>query len=544
MIQFAHVTMTSISSSFSECFSAKSYISGDSLKNQLSLHLLPFERLDKIANENLCKMYLPGKIVVTQIHYDDMSFPRTGDAEVNFIYQFNQEIVVAFQLSPTDYAHIIDKQNAMYELWYDVNLVKVNNSVNTISHTKYNGTNCFQKLELEYTMYGDMDVHVLPNSCAVKVDPSLQVYVEFQEGLVNSQIPIYPCVSDCDPAEFQLSQTDFSLTKLYRVKKTPATETQLASFYAHFIENRRIHISMNLKFPKNSFFVVVSRNFDNIFAKDTWGCKTNDVHLDAFTILNPNLVSIQFRDSLTNKLKCNTLDAVQVKIDVYVYDQKYSARYEKQYSIEEFNQNIGIQFNNTVESIKLRENYNVDLSKTVVVVSYLNSTGDILWEIISYHFAYIGCVSRATLHLYNDQTCLNFSFDSHGQCVIQNIPSTGKNTLGIYYVEDNISHSLGFYRFNYEIDYKILHHSVCFVCDQYIPDVTYAKQSCVENQQFTKEKIKSSIIGFGIVTKFEFIILESVVTEYQNFFVYFAVVSVSLLIFVGVFTLVLIYKLS
>ncbi|CAL6017176.1 Conserved_hypothetical protein [Hexamita inflata] len=542
MIILGHVLLTSISSSFSECFSAKSYISGDSLKNQLSLYLLPFERLDKITNENLCKMYLPGKIVVTQIHYEDMSFPKPGDAEVNFIYQFNQEIVVTFQLSPTDYTHIIDKQNAMYELWYDVNLVKVNNSVNTISHTKYNGTNCFQKLELEYTMYGDMDVRVLPNSCAVKVDPSLQVYVEFQEGLVNSQIPIYPCVSDCDPAEFQLSQTDFSLTKLYRVKKTPATETQLASFYSHFIENRRIQISLNLKFDTNGIFTVISRNIDNLIAKDTWGCKINDVHLGVYTVLNPNLVSIQFRDSLTNQLKCNTLDAVKVKIDVYVYDQTYSTRYQKQFNIDKFNQEIGIQFNNTAESIKLRENYNVNLSKTVISVSYLNQNGDILWEIISYSLAYIGCVSRATLHLFSNQTCLNYMLDSHNQCVIQKVPVSGKNTLGIYYEENNVSHSLGFYRFHYAIDYSVLNQSVCFVCDQYINDIVYARPTCQENQQLTKQKIKSA--GFGIVSMFEFIVLENVVAEYQTSSAVLIIVAVSLFISVGVVVFVFIYKLD
>ncbi|CAL6011728.1 Hypothetical_protein [Hexamita inflata] len=62
------------------------------------------------------------------------------------------------------------------------------------------------------------------------------------------------------------------------------------------------------------------------------------------------------------------------------------------------------------------------------------------------------------------------------------VPVTGKNTLDIYYEENNVSHSLGFYRFHYAMN------SLYYV---------YARPICKENQQLTKQKIKSA--GFGIV---------------------------------------------
>ncbi|CAL6053138.1 Hypothetical_protein [Hexamita inflata] len=65
--------------SFSQCFSTLSYVNGNDLTKQLSLHLIPFEILNLITEENLCKIYLPGKTVVTQIHFDDVSFFRKQD---------------------------------------------------------------------------------------------------------------------------------------------------------------------------------------------------------------------------------------------------------------------------------------------------------------------------------------------------------------------------------------------------------------------------------------------------------------------------------
>ncbi|CAL6093232.1 Conserved_hypothetical protein [Hexamita inflata] len=519
----ASIVAISVSSSFSECFSAKSYINGNSVTNQLNLHLLPFERLDKITSENLCKMYLPGKVVVAQIHYDDMSFPRPGDAEVNFLYQFNQEIVVSFTLTPADYLHIMDKQNAMYELWYDVNLVKVNNSVNTIEHTKYNGTNCFQKVEILYTIYGDIDIKVAPNSCSVAIDPNLQVYLEFQEGLQNNQLPVYPCASNCAPNEYQASSTDFSQITLYRVKQSPSIAPALQSFYSHFIENRNISITFNLRFNSHGLYSVISRPLDKFLANDTWGCM--EVHVVLASTLNPNSFFMQYRDSLTNKLVCDTQDAVKVKIDIQIWDMKNKIRLQREYKIEDFNEEVGSTFENTPELVKLRQDFDVLISKTIIVVSYLNADGRILWEIITYEQAYIGCVSRATLHLYEDKNCLKYAFDDHPQCLMQFINATDKNTLGLFYKENGKTQSLGFYRFHYPIDYKVLYQGVCFVCDQFIDDTTYVKPTCRENQEYTKKVLKTATIGLGIISSYESIILNTVVAEYQTVFVPFVVCS-------------------
>ncbi|CAL6042495.1 Conserved_hypothetical protein [Hexamita inflata] len=519
MLQLLYSIQASVSSSFSECFSVKSYINGNSVTNQLNLHLLPFERLDKITSENLCKMYLPGKVVVAQIHYDDTSFPRPGDAEVNFLYQFNQEIVVSFTLTPADYLHIMDKQNAMYELWYDVNLVKVNNSVNTIEHTKYNGTNCFQKVEILYTIYGDIDIKVAPNSCSVAIDPNLQVYLEFQEGLQNNQLPVYPCTINCASNEFQASSTDFSQITLYRVKQSPSIASALQSFYSHFIENRNISITFNLKFESNGLYSVISRPLDKFLANDTLGCLTNDVHLVLASTLNPNNYFMQFRDSLTNKMTCDTLAATSVNIDVQIWDANSKTRLQKTFDIADFNEEIGVTFETSAELKQLRQNYDITITKTIIAVSYLDADQNIIWEIVTYDKAYIGCVSRVTLHLHEKKNCLEYTFDDHSQCIIQQLAAADKNTLGIFYTESGKTHSLGFYRFHYPIDYTQLQQTICFVCDEFITDITYIKPTCEQNQEFTKKKLKTVEIGFGIISKFESIILKTVVTEYKTVFV-------------------------
>ncbi|CAL6093202.1 Conserved_hypothetical protein [Hexamita inflata] len=514
----------SVSSSFSECFSAKSYLSGNPVTNQLSLHLLPFERLDKITSENLCKMYLPGKVVVTQIHYDDMSFPRPGDAEVNFLYQFNQEIVVTFTLLQADYLHIIDKQNAMYELWYDVNLVKVNNSINSIEHTKYNGTGCFSYVTMTYTIYGDIDLSVTANNCNVAINVNLQVYLEFQDGIANSQIPIYPCTSGCTATEYKTTSTNFKTINLYRIKKTPANADLLSTFYERFIENRRITTSLNMKFLSSSIYNVISRQIDKYNAKDTWGCKNNgtqtDSHLFIGSTINPHNAFIQFRESFTNKMFCDTKNAITVRVDVQLFDLETTFRQVKLIPLQEFNNQIGITFEMTKELTKLRDNYNPLYTKRFVTVSYLDENNKILWELVSYSKAFVGCIQRATVHLYQNKNCFIYDFDDNKICQGQKLTATNLNSLGIFYTENGITESLGYYKFNYAINYTDTHQEVCFVCDEYKVDKinTYARGSCKENQELTKQKLKTATVGFGMISAYESIILTSVVAEYENIY--------------------------
>ncbi|CAL6097828.1 Conserved_hypothetical protein [Hexamita inflata] len=528
--------------SFSQCFSTLSYVNGNDLTKQLSLHLIPFEILDLITEENLCKIYLPGKTVVTQIHFDDVSFPKAGQVQAKFTYKYNQEIVVTFQLSPADYDHVMDKEHAMYELWYDVNLVKVNNSVNTIQRTRYNGTNCFQKVQMEYTVYGDIDINVIANNCDVKIDPALQVYLEFQSGLSNEKIPILPCTVGCSLSEYQTSSTLFNTITIYMIKKTAAIAAQLASFYEKFVENRRIRITMNLKFDTNGINTVITKELDNILAKDTHNCKTHDTHLSLFAVLNSDSVQLQYRDSFINRLECDLPGVVSARVDLYLYDNANSLRIQETYEIEAFNENVGVAFKNIEESNTLRFNHDDAASKTIMVVSYLNSSGQIIYDLIVYNDPfYVACVNRAVLHLHKSESCIDYYFENIPKCVSNLVKPTEKNNLGVFYQENKKTHSLGLYKFHRVVDYSLLRQQLCFVCDEYVADTIYAKQTCKENQAFTKEKIKSAEIGFAIISKYEFIIFKAVIAEYQNNFTIF-IVTMSLFAIVIAVSILLLQK--
>ncbi|CAL6020619.1 Conserved_hypothetical protein [Hexamita inflata] len=509
---FVQIFMISVSSSFSECFSAKSHISGNDVTYQLNLHLIPFEKVSQITDENLCKMYLPGKIVVAFIHYDDISFPVPGGDEVNFIYKFNQEIIVTFKLSPANYAHVQDKQNAMYELWYDVNLVKVNNSVNTIEHTKYNGTGCFQNIQLEYTMYGDIDVLVAANSCNVPISANLQVYVEFQDGLTNSQLPIYPCTVNCDSTEFQLASPSFNQIHIYRITKTALNADLLQSFYNNFVNNRRIKVSLNLKFNTNGIFTIISKEVDSYTAHDILNCKPDPV-LNLFAVLNPDSVQIQFRDAFPNKLNCQMPGVVSVRADLFLFDSIVSERLQKNYIITDFNENIGVTFGTTANTDKLRKS----AGKTIMVVSYLNINEEILYELIIYNDPfYVACVKRAQVHLYESQFCVVYQLDSSQQCIGNIIQENEKNTLGMYVQEKGKTKQLGLYKLHTVVDYSKEKQTVCFTCDEFVNNTVYAKQTCAENQAYTKEVLKREQIQFAVISKYEFITFKSVIAEYKN----------------------------
>ncbi|CAL6069400.1 Conserved_hypothetical protein [Hexamita inflata] len=518
--------------SYSDCFSPRSYINGDEVTSQLYLHLLPFEALDLVVSENLCKSYLPGKIVVAQIHFDDISFP-TSSPQVKFTYIYNKEIIVSFQLSPTDYAHVMDKDSAMYELWYDVNLIKVNNSVGSIILTKYNGTNCFQKLELVYSINGDMDVNIVPNQCEVKLT---NVYIEFQEGLVNRQLPIYPCTSGCATDEFQLTSANFDQIKKYKVRKS-GIENQIQSFYQHFVENRNIRISFNLKFDTNGIDTVITRVFDNIIANDTLGCKTNDANLILYGVLNPFSVQIQVRESFKSQLICDMTGIVSVKAELYLWDDKISERVHKTLSIDEYNNQVGMAFKNTPKTDALRNNYN-NFSKATIVFSFMDINSVIKYEMLKYKDKiYLACVQRASLHLYKDYSCIDYYFDNTSICTGNIISGTGKNQIAIFYQDNGITESLGQFKFTQLVDYGKLKQRVCFTCEHYFLDTVdkYYDSTCQNNLKQAKIMLKKVQIGFVINSKFEFIIFHTTVVEYINIYIplTIAVISVTLLTFVA-----------
>ncbi|CAL6020357.1 Conserved_hypothetical protein [Hexamita inflata] len=503
--------MSSIPSSYSDCYSAKSFLNINSLTNQLELHLIPFERLERIQNENLCKMYFPGKLVIVQIHFDDISFPKAG-TEVNFIYQFNQGIVITFQLTQMDYLHIADKQNAMYELWYDVNLVKVNNSINSIHLIKFDGNECFTYIDMVYTIYENITINVIPNMCQVKYDNTLEVYLEFQDNNINNQIRIYPCQSNCDPNEFKISSTNFQEITIYKIHKSDLIATQLSSFYKNFIHNRLIPISFNIKYKVNGSYTIISKSFDNKTARDTWGC-TSDPHLILASTLNPNNLFIQFRDSLENKMTCDTKQATTVVIDDYIWDDEISYRVQRSLPISEFNQQVGVTFDTSEALKRLRSRYSSKTMSLTVISFIFDST--ILWEISCFDIAYLGCISKATLHLYSSNMCISYQFDNSPLCVNQFLSSSSKNTFGLFYAQNGIN-QLWFFRFNYEINYSVTTQNFFFNCSMYLYE---EEKNCKIGMETAKNKLKEGPIGFGIISKFESIVFWTTVSEYRGIYI-------------------------
>ncbi|CAL6116009.1 Conserved_hypothetical protein [Hexamita inflata] len=509
--------LTSVSSSFSECFSAKSYLSGNSISYELTLNLLPFERLNLITEQNLCQMYLPGKTVVVQLHFDDISFPTAGQ-EIIFEYKFNEPIDVTFKLSKDEYKQIYPKENAMYELWYDVNLVKVNSSVNTITHTKYNGTNCYKDIDLTYTIYENIQINVNSSNCDVKLDLFTQVYIEYQVNNTIEQIPILPCINDCDPAEYMITSTNYKKIKMFNVLSTVNSKDHMSNFFTNFINNRRIPIYFVIKYQINGVFAIITQKIYNYYSVDTLRCTIDDSIFSLAGTLNPHNLHMQYRYTSLNQLNCDTQGVTKVKIDIYIFDQITSYRGNQVLPLNEFNNNIGATFEINNELTTLRNNFSEEETTSIIVVSYLDEDGQIIWESIQVDRAYIGCISKATMHLYRNQTCIRYQFDNNLICSNYYLNATDLNSIGIFYEECGVSHSLGYYIFYQAINYSISDQTMCFICDDFVDNDTYAKKTCEENQRFTKEKLKTATVGFGIISNYESILLKTVVSEYYGVF--------------------------
>ncbi|CAL6092993.1 Conserved_hypothetical protein [Hexamita inflata] len=492
-----NILTTSTSSSFSECFSAKSYLSGNSISYELTLNLLPFERLNLITEQNLCQMYLPGKTVVVQLHFDDISFPTAGQ-EISFVYKFNESIKVSFKLSPTDYSHIYSKQNAMYELWYDVNLRR---------------------------------------TCVVPLNSDSEVFIEYQVNGSVEQIPFQPCTNDCDPDEYTDVSTSYDQIYIYNILYSNSNQDVISKFYSNFINDRRIPIYFVIKYRINGMISTITQRIYYYYAVDTLGCTVDDNYFFLCGTLNDHELYMQYRYSSLNKLNCDTLGATKVKIDIYIYDKLTSYRGNQILPLDEFNNNIGATFNTNKELTLLRNNFNEYVTTATIVVSYLDDSDNIIWETIQVDRAYIGCISKATMHLYSNQTCISYQFDNNQICSSYYLGEQDFNSLGIFYQEKGVTHLLGYYLFHQAINYSISDQTMCFVCDDFVDSDTYAKKSCEENQFLTKQKLKTVTVGFGIISNYESILLKTVVSEYYGVFTPFIAVCGAVFIIVLIIVL-------
>ncbi|CAL6048530.1 Conserved_hypothetical protein [Hexamita inflata] len=518
---FISITLLVSSDSFTECFSSASYIKGDYVNNILYLHLLPFEELNLITVNNLCQNYLPGKNVIASLYFNDIYFPLDAEPLHIFKYVYNKEIILEFQLSQANYLHIVDKQNAMYQLMYDVDLIKVNNSVNSIQHTMYNGTNCFSSIYMSYTIYGDIQFNVAPNDCQVVFDANLEVYFEYNYEGVNHQITIPPCSSNCEASEYQTSSTTFNAISIYNMKKTVANTQQFVDFYEDFINNRILDMTLNLKTTLNSMYQNIEISIQDKRANDVWSCMPNDQAnatywgLYLYTLLNPDGLFIQIRDTLQNIFKCDTSATHHVVLDHYMMEGNVVNRQKQTIDMYTFSQAVGIQFESNAEYLDFRTNVFVNTSTmSLIVLSFCAEDGTILYEISQYGIAYLGCLAKEILHVYDSSFCVDlFVEDIHG-CKSQLQHINERNHASIYYVQNTKFHFLGFFNFNNAMNYSTYEMQICFDCDQFDPTLDSEGMTCEKNIEILKSKFGTSAkIGFFYDNNFDIMQSHNVISE-------------------------------
>ncbi|CAL5984103.1 Conserved_hypothetical protein [Hexamita inflata] len=491
IVQTLNIVMT-------DCYSTKSYLRGNPATLQLVLHLLPFESIVLVTDGNMCQSYLPGKNVNVKLHYEDISFPSSG-VPITFKYAYNVEQTVVFQLSQADYDHILDFQDAMYELWFDTNFVNVNNSIDTISHTKQNGTGCFQSLYMEYTIYSDIVFNVVPNICQVVFDGSLVVSLEYALNGALMEIVIEPCQSGCEPTEFQTASSDFSLIRKYKLKVTPGTEAVMQIFYEQYVQNRLIDMHLKLVYNDNGIDSVIYKQIEDKRAVDTWGCRANDYYFFQRATLNPSNLFVQFRLNQMNKMLCSTQAATSVLVDIYLISQN-EVRLQQNISLSVFNAQIGVEFSLTEQLKQIRFNSS---AMSLLVFSFVN--GDqILYEISVYKSIKFGCVRSALLQIYTNKICLRILYEQSEMCKSKTLSKTESNLLSVNIQNEE---SLGLYNFQHEIKYSDVYSLHCFECAEYINSsvsrIPYKGQTCAENQQIMRQMAAKGKITYGIFTLLE-----------------------------------------
>ncbi|CAL6030512.1 Conserved_hypothetical protein [Hexamita inflata] len=531
---------------FKSCFSPKSYVRGNTQTFELTLHLLPFDHIDQIVEYNQCKTALDKMNVQVFLHYDTISFPKPADQQIFFKYKYNTEQQVTFKLTSADYNAIIYKRTAVFELRYDITYVIVNGSVSVIEHTKYNGTGCFSTIAMKYNIYGDIDILTNPNNCNVDFAAGVQISFIYTSGSQNKEMPIYSCTTGCVDGEYNATSLIFQDIKTYRVKKTPALATEFAEFYEEFVKNRLIKMSFNIKFNTNGVDTTITQFIDNKTAVDSWGCVANDPQtptyfgLTLFTQSNPDGLFVQIRDSLKNALLCDTSPASKVNVDAYMMQGTTVIRQQKTIPMATFNETVGVQFENTAEYQNFRDKIFVtDQTQSLIVVSFVDANGLILYEICTYTPAFMGCVAKQDIQIFNSELCTTFKFETRADCKARYLPPNRINHVSVYFTENEKFNLLGSYNFPQAMNYSVENLKICFGCEKFDPVFTYAAgSSCKDNWALTRKKLKltGASVGLFYINDLENYNSKNVIAEYNTTWVPFIVTASLIVVIVGIST--------
>ncbi|CAL6010024.1 Hypothetical_protein [Hexamita inflata] len=149
-------------------------------------------------------------------------------------------------------------------------------------------------------------------------------------------------------------------------------------------------------------------------ANDVWSCMPNDQAnatywgLYLYTLLNPDGLFIQIRDTLQNIFKCDTSATHHVVLDHYMMEGNVVNRQKQTIDMYTFSQAVGIQFESNAEYLDFRTNVFVNTSTmSLIVLSFCAEDGTILYEISQYGIAYLGCLANEILHMYDSSFCVD-----------------------------------------------------------------------------------------------------------------------------------------
>ncbi|CAL6098966.1 Conserved_hypothetical protein [Hexamita inflata] len=213
-------------------------------------------------------------------------------------------------------------------------------------------------------------------------------------------------------------------------------------------------------------------------------------------LLTPSGLYVQIRDTLVNELKCDTSSAVNVRLDHYMFQkeqQNVFYRQQQTLPIEDYNNRVGIEFASDGEYQNFRKNQFVnDTTFSLIVLSFLDADGNILYEVSQYGKAYLGCIAQQTLKIYDSQMCVTITFEDDAGCRKQYQDPTLRNHISLFYTHQRQFKFLGFYNFVQEVNYSNYKTTICFTCDQYDPTYQdmYEGKTCSENFSLMTAKLK------------------------------------------------------
>ncbi|CAL5984069.1 Conserved_hypothetical protein [Hexamita inflata] len=370
--------------------------------------------------------------IIATLRFQNIQLPLQ-QVQSSLIFQSSQYLSFLFTFDKQTYSELIRNVTADFTLTVSgQTFVK---TIPVITHTNFNGNNCWKDVEFSADNDQAFNISVTPLQC--QISSKVSVYLEYF-NISWIKVPIVSTITS-DTQFKGFKNNNYDQANIYYFNTSSTTDSKNAQTIVNFIKyfKSNIYISLRLKIEekdpsikiRNTMIVQINK-YDNYLSKQ---CILEQPRITIQSwYAYASIDSSNIVDCFQSDTRSKTFNAI-----LYVYDQnnvKMSVL-EYQTDMQLMRQRLGIPFYHIEQ--KKQINQNIDYNYVLMFQS-LDYTGQMINSMYYEGIAITSCYKDMVVEFYKKQVCLKMLLFDNDVCR-QQLTTTGMVGLFTGKLDPNIS---------------------------------------------------------------------------------------------------------